>query len=286
MSLKIMVLAGVVGVAGAAALGQPINIGDFSGNEQVITFTPGFGGQNAPFVYEGVEFSESGGGSGGAGFNGSINWGSYFDNIPGSSQGNGFNDQWGDSLIIMRPPAGIRRFGCLLSTTPVTTWTMNLYDASNNLLGFVTRTMPAQSDAVFLGYETSADIARVEIDETNGENGNITLMDDVRLEAVGGYRLSTTGQCPGTVTLRWSGATPSVQQGIVYGANQGSTTIPNGPCQGTMLGLQGGVQLVNIIGTGNGSGTANGQIGTGICNDFLQLVEAGSCNTSNVSQLP
>jgi len=99
------------------------------------------------------------------------------------------------------------------------------------------------------------------------------------------YTLRLSGNCPGTITVSWSNATPSRQQGIVFGANQGSTTIPNGPCQGTILGVQGSVRLVNTIGTGSGSGSVNGQAGTAACGHFLQLVESGSCNTSNVAQI-
>lgn len=103
----------------------------------------------------------------------------------------------------------------------------------------------------------------------------------------GGYRLSITGECPGTVTLRWRGATPSRQQAIVFALSTGSFRIPNGPCQGTVLGLGSqGLRLINTIGTGNGEGTINGRIGTGACGGYLQLVELPSCTTSNVAQLP
>lgn len=103
---------------------------------------------------------------------------------------------------------------------------------------------------------------------------------------VGGYRLSVSGQCPGQITVSWRGANPNQQQGIVFGQNQGSTTIPTGICQGTVLGIQGGVQLVRTIPTGNGSGSVSGNAGTAACGHFLQLVEAPSCNTSNVAQIP
>lgn len=102
----------------------------------------------------------------------------------------------------------------------------------------------------------------------------------------GGYRLRVSGQCPGQVTVEWSNATPSRQQGLVFGANQGRTTIPNGACQGTILGVQGNVRLVNTFGTGNGAGSVSGNAGTGACGGYLQLVESGSCNTSNVAQIP
>jgi hypothetical protein len=103
----------------------------------------------------------------------------------------------------------------------------------------------------------------------------------------GGYFLSISGQCPGTVTVHWDGATPDRQQAIVFAANTGNFVIPNGPCQGTPLGLgTQSLRLVNTIGTGSGSGSVNGSAGTGACGGFLQLVELPSCATSNVAQLP
>lgn len=101
----------------------------------------------------------------------------------------------------------------------------------------------------------------------------------------GGYTLDVTGPCPGTVTVAWSGATPSVQQGIVYGDNLGTTVIPGGPCTGTSLGVQGNVRLIRTLGTGGGSGSVNGNAGSGACGHYLQLIEAGSCNTSNPDQI-
>lgn len=118
---------------------------------------------------------------------------------------------------------------------------------------------------------------------SNGDDGYVTRL---TIEAAGGYVLTVRGTCPGTLTIEWRGATPSQQQGLVFGADQGSTIIPTGPCQGTMLGVQGQVRLVNTFGTGNGSGSVNGRAGTAACGHYLQLVEAGSCNTSNVRQIP
>ncbi len=113
------------------------------------------------------------------------------------------------------------------------------------------------------------------------------VMDDVTFYEAGGYRLSVRGTCPGTVTVEWNGATPSTQQGLVFGQSEGSTTIPNGACQGTMLGIQGQVRLVNSFGTGpNGSGNVSGNAGTSACGHFLQLIEVPSCSTSNVDNIP
>lgn len=215
-------------LAGSGAFaGGPIDIGDFSGSEQVITFTPGFSQQCAPYLYEGVTFSENGGGTGGPCFNATNDWGNWFTNISGASLGIGFHDQWGDSRIIMEPPAGMTRFGCLLSTTPVTVFTMNLYDASNNLIGTDTRSMPGDSQAVFIGYETDVPIARVEITEANGENGHITLMDDVRFEVGADCLNLTVNALVAGSTGIWdvSGATPGAEVAVVYGHNPGNTAI-------------------------------------------------------------
>ncbi len=116
---------------------------------------------------------------------------------------------------------------------------------------------------------------------------NAFAIDDMEHgNAGGGYTLNVDANpCPGTARVSWSGATPSVQQGIVIGNSLGTTTIPGGPCAGTQLGIQGGVQLVMVIGTGSGSGTVSGNAGSGACGRWLQLVEAGSCNTSNPDQI-
>jgi hypothetical protein len=95
-----------------------------------------------------------------------------------------------------------------------------------------------------------------------------------------------SGTCPGTVTVNWSGANAGRQQGIVFGQNSGQTTIPGGVCQGTILGVSGNVRLVNTIGTGNGSGSVNGQAGTAACGGRLQLIEVPGCATSNVATIP
>lgn len=134
---------------------------------------------------------------------------------------------------------------------------------------------------------------KIRFNATDNPNDSVTeaAIDAVEIFAIdcgGGsnYTLDVTGTCPGTVTVAWSNAQPNTQQGIVFGNNLGSTTIPNGPCQGTVLGISGSVRLVNTIGSGNGSGSVNGQAGSGACGGYLQLVQGGSCETSNPDQIP
>ncbi len=221
-ALTILAMAG-----GSVFAGGPIGIGDFSGSEQVITFDPGFSQQCAPYEYEGVIFDEDGGGTGGACFNAYNDWGNFFSNISGSSQGIGFHDQWGNSKIIMNPPAGTTRFGCLLSTGLQTDYAMHLYDGNGNLLGSTSGSMPADAQAVFLGYEADSPIARVEITEPNGENGQILLMDDVRFEGTSDCLNLAVSQLVGGEVANWdvSGATPGAQVALAYGFLEGSTVI-------------------------------------------------------------
>jgi len=98
----------------------------------------------------------------------------------------------------------------------------------------------------------------------------------------GGFAISLSGPCPGSKTLSWTGA-GSGQMGIVVGNSQGSTTIPFGPCQGTVLGIQGGLLLYNVIGTQGGAGQVTGTVGGGACGKLVQCINTGSCDTSNVA---
>ncbi len=107
----------------------------------------------------------------------------------------------------------------------------------------------------------------------------------------GGYRLTLTGSCPGQIGISWSGATPRIQQGILFARGTGQQVIPPGnPCAGTQLGLNAnGLMLVDPPGffsTGNsGSGTINGQAPSGACGGYLQLIQGGSCVLSNVARI-
>lgn len=102
-----------------------------------------------------------------------------------------------------------------------------------------------------------------------------------------GYHAQVTGACPGTVDLHWSGADAGVQQGVVFALNTGSLVVPNGPCQGTQLGLgTNGIQLYATIGTGSGSGTISASVNQSACGGYVQLIALPSCATSNVARVP
>jgi len=117
-----------------------------------------------------------------------------------------------------------------------------------------------------------------------GTAGNVVSFDNVDIAAGGPppFTIALAGPCPGQKTLSWTGA-GSGQMGIVVGNSQGSTTIPFGPCQGTVLGIQGGLLLYNVIGTQGGAGQVSGTVGGGACDKLVQCINTGSCDTSNVA---
>jgi hypothetical protein len=120
--------------------------------------------------------------------------------------------------------------------------------------------------------------------------GNATCFDNMNMTLGGtGYQLSVSGACPGTVTVSWTGAGQG-QQGLVIGNQPGQTIIPqNQPCAGTVLGIQGQVALVDppgIHSTQGGAGSFSGPCPGAASGKYLQLVRGGTCDTSNVVQLP
>lgn len=104
-----------------------------------------------------------------------------------------------------------------------------------------------------------------------------------------GPTLQLIGSCPGGMTISWSNATPRSQMGIAFARATGAYRVPGGPCAGTELGLGSSqLQLVNVINSGGGSGSVNGNAGPGACGGYVQLVvvDGSPCTTSNVVQIP
>lgn len=104
---------------------------------------------------------------------------------------------------------------------------------------------------------------------------------------MGDYTFTLTGTCPGRLTLEWSGATPDHVQGFIWGTDQGHLLLRRGPCAGTVLGLGRGdwIYLVKVLGTGSGSGVVHANAGN-YCGGYVQLIEGGTCRTSNVEPVP
>ncbi len=102
--------------------------------------------------------------------------------------------------------------------------------------------------------------------------------------------LQVTPTCPGggPISVNWSGATPGGQIVLIYARNTGSFVIPAGnPCAGTALGLGASqIQVAYQGGAGaNGSRNVNSNAAPGACGGYLQLLDASTCQVSNVAQI-
>ncbi len=439
----------ILAMSGAALADGFIGMGGFSGSETVIDFNATdmtLLAHPTANIGSGITVTDSGGGTGFGGWRGNIDWSSFFSNIPGASLGRALADSWGasDLLYDFTGAGNPNRAGMLLSTGTATTWTVEVYGPSFNLLGTTNVTMPGASMAVFVGYEASGGIGYIRLIDV--ENGYITIMDDVRFESTGGggsvildfqhlehndnlvadhgtvvtedgfqvtkgqgepfnfasfgtqetrypgstalfnntvsgvikisaidghsfsvasidfaclnspgsvtinlvgnktgggqvfqtinhtdpdgqlpldlvtynlngftgldsiewtqdspfhqfdnvvipgrgINLTVSGACPGTVTVRWSGAQPNSTVALIFAKNTGSFVIPFGPCRGTVLGLGANqIRLVNTFPAGsNGSGSRSGHAGSSACRGYLQMHDIPNCTLSNVAQLP
>jgi hypothetical protein len=104
------------------------------------------------------------------------------------------------------------------------------------------------------------------------------------------YTLTIDGPCPGTISIKWSGAPANQRQGLIVGNSLGQTSIPVGqPCSGVVLGLKGDLRLIEPPGffsTGPGSGTLTGTLKDEMCGRYLQFLQGVACETSNVERIP
>lgn len=113
------------------------------------------------------------------------------------------------------------------------------------------------------------------------------------LASAGDLTLEVSGDCPGQLTLRWSGAEPNRQMAIFFAQSLGPFRIPAiGRCEGTWLDIRVGAngRLVRVIRTGsNGAGSVSGYAAPESCGGYLQLMvlnDSYVCQTSNVVQIP
>jgi len=120
---------------------------------------------------------------------------SLFDNYASASL-NGALRIWNDDAVItidlpdvldlITLDRGVNRVGGLLSSAgdPSSQWLVTTYDSLFNEIESATFFQPAIDDAVFFGFESETDIARITIDKTAGVALNYIFLDDIRFESV------------------------------------------------------------------------------------------------------
>ena len=168
--------------------------------------------------------------------------------------------------------------------------TVEFYDTGNNLLGSVPVTLSSGgTENVFAGWEDAGGIGRVVVRSSNYAWSPLIDNHGYGATSGGGIFISVGGACPGTVTVDFRGATPNSTLGLLFALSPGNASVPNNqPCAGTQLGLSNNrLQLVTTFPSGpDGQGQRSGRAGVSACGGFLQIIEAGSCTTSNVDQIP
>jgi hypothetical protein len=100
-----------------------------------------------------------------------------------------------------------------------------------------------------------------------------------------GQVLAGSGPCPGLKTFTVTGATPNNRVGFIHAQNTGSWVIPGGlVCFGTTTGLAAPITFAGFVQTnGSGNATVTATIPPAFCNNrYLQVIDAATCNTSNV----
>ena len=184
----------------AAALVALLSCAALPANATLIDFTPGFGFSTSPVLYQGVTFSEAGGGSGTPGLEADLAvWGLYFPNIPGASLGFALNDSHGASNIGIDFNEDVSDINFLLSTGTATTWTVTAFSSANSNLGSITATNPGGQQAVLASLPFTG-VRRITI--TDPENSFITVLDDLRFTA--------TAPEPGSLALLGMSVLPVV----------------------------------------------------------------------------
>lgn len=103
--------------------------------------------------------------------------------------------------------------------------------------------------------------------------------------------ISLEGDCPGTMSVHWQGATPNRRAWLLISAeNAGFQSQPGYPCGGTFLDIgPGGLRIAAAFRSGSeGSGRGSGRVTPAVCGQYLQMIveDGNPCATSNVAQIP
>lgn len=95
------------------------------------------------------------------------------------------------------------------------------------------------------------------------------------------------GDCPGPVTVMATNATPNASLAILYANNVGNAVIPGGfQCAGTTLKLDNSVRLITLMSAdANGNAGTTGTAPANTCGGFVQVLELGTCQVSDVERL-
>ena len=127
----------------------------------------------------------------------------------------------------------------------------------------------------------------VEVDLDYGD-GDLEAILALDLPSCGddGIELTIGGECPGTIEVDVSGATPSSALAILSGAALGADPIPAGPCFGTPTGLS-SISLLSLVTSDvDGGFELVRSVPGNACGRLIQVLDLTSCETSGVVAVP
>ena len=179
-TILVAIFASGVGLAATDTI-SPITWDDFSGNETWIRFGP-------PTFYLVQSFTADGMTVRNIHDDGWLQTRDQlaflFSNIPGAS-GDPAAKTTGTLVTHLQVDFSVpvNRFGLLLSSGSVATWELTAFDDELSPMGTITALMPGSCQATFAAFESTQNIARVEIFEPV-HNGQNDAFDDIRFEPI------------------------------------------------------------------------------------------------------
>jgi uncharacterized repeat protein (TIGR01451 family) len=193
----------------------PLAFNGFSGNAHIETFTPNFGQQAPPFTFNGLTYS-----SNSPQLQSTAMWDGFYASWPTASGGFGLNDLVGLTELQIDFSTPVRKVGLLAVTGQQSTFLMKAYDDNLTLIGITSATMPRDSDAAFLGLQSTVNIRRIVVTEPY-DNQQITIIDDIRYEGPNQRPTANAGpdqnvNANSTVQLNGSGSSDPENQALSY----------------------------------------------------------------------
>jgi len=147
---------------------------------------------------------------------------------------------------------------------------------------FANHSIALSADELELFMTTDQGGELLTIDPESGRNTVLIPSPElVNGNSIGVYRvvpeIAFFGECPGTLNVEVSGATPNGGIAVIRGDELGESLVPGGPCIDARLPLD-SAQLVNVIrADANGAKQATVTLDADDCSGFVAVVDVRSC---------
>jgi len=168
-------------------------------------------------------------------------------------------------------------------------WLENLYDGTCAAGEYNTADRVMLSAHPDLGW-TIGEWTGTDDDTSLSLTNEVTIPAEAR-EVVAGYveaappSLVISGECPGLIQFDIDGLVPGAKVRLLGAEEPGSAMVPKGSCAGLEVGLRQPELLATLTANGDGE-IALEQALPGSCSTWVQAMDEGSCQASNVAQVP